>query len=224
MVGICVVVGFVSYLIGRHVIGVKLAESGGAIREFDPSSLRGAADVDASSELGDTLASRAPLQPIVEIEPVESPIASQDESTVTDPMEPGGGAEEAPTAREEAPGVARGPQGPPSGGEPGAVGVSDGAPAADEAAAVPARPTKPTRAGVTTGGFRVRVGSYTDEEALAGQMGRLRGLGYDPWVEEYERDGVVYNRLYAARAGTYGDALGVQDALQEHNIPSQVEE
>jgi cell division septation protein DedD len=200
------VIGYVSYRIGRDVIGVKLAESGTPIRQLDPSTLRaGQRDTHSSTSLDDTFSSRAPLRPVIEVEPLE------------DTLEPEYGGIEADTMESEAASEETEEPEP----ETSATAETEGSP--DETA-VAAPPMDRRRSVPGANRFRVRVGSYTDEDTLVSQMARLRDLGYRPWVEEFERDGVVYKRLFVAEAPTYADAAKLQEGLLEQNIDSLVVE
>ena len=211
MGSIALVIGYASFRIGRDLIGVKLAEAGGPVREVDSSRFRDRTS-NAASNPNDTFESRAPLQPIVEIEEVQEPSVPGEESAGTTPGETGEAAPEAGDERgaREAAGEAEGRR-----GIGGAVGADE-----EEPGAPP--PMVRERSVAGAGRFRIRVGSYTDETTLVSQMARLRELGYRPLVEEEAQGGVVYKRLFAAETSTYAEAVRVQDRLQQYNITSMV--
>lgn len=214
----CLVIGYVSYRIGKDVIGVKLAESGTPIRELDARTLGPShSSTDSSSRLDDTFGSPPPLRPIIEVEPLEDTLAAQYEGVETGTAALDEAAEDMDELEVTSENTDQAEV------KPEASGTAEPEPSQDESAAAPPS-MEPTRSVPGAKRFRVRVGSYTNEETLVGQMARLRELGYRPWVEEYQRDGVVYKRLFVAEAATYAEAARVQDGLLEQNIDSLVVE
>jgi cell division septation protein DedD len=218
--GVCLVIAYVSFRIGRDVIGVKLAESGGPVRELQSGSLSDRGTPGWAAGVAGTFETRAPLQPIVEIEPLDDIYGSRDASAEGEPE----GTEEPPEEPIEAADESDADE-PMADTEADAAAVAEEEVSLDDEAEVVPAPTERTRGSATSGGrFGVRVGSYTDEDVLFGQMTRLRGLGYRPWVEEHLQDGTTYKRLFAAETATYEGAVRVQDELQGQGISSLVVE
>ena len=80
----------------------------------------------------------------------------------------------------------------------------------------------PPEAPSTTSGYAVTAGSYASRDNAQRVVQRLTEAGYQPYITEVEKQGVVYQRVNVAVFDDRGEAEGLRDKLQQQGFVSGV--
>lgn len=80
----------------------------------------------------------------------------------------------------------------------------------------------PPEAPSTTSGYGVTAGSFASRDNAQQVVERLTEAGYQPYITEVEKQGVVYQRVNVAVFDDRGEAEGLRDKLQQQGFVSGV--
>lgn len=208
---VCAGVGYGSYVLGKDVIGTRLAKEGTPIRDLSGESSVSLEPVEGDEGPwgGGVTPPPPPPEPIVEIEEIESeelpeqPAEAEAEATA-----------DKPTADE--PEMVEEPEAAESEGEPEAA-------RAEEPSSEPAAPPV-VEERTAARRYVVRAGSFKTREALESRVRELKSLGYRPWETKIERDGVEYTRVNVAEFTTPEEAEQLQRELAALDIDAEISE